>query len=124
LVAQVNTPERSAIALGYRDLARPASPTSRLVRLPTVDVVVTYYNEPVRGVRKMISRLRSELTWAQVNVMVYHAGIPGYREINKTEHRDVQVRAGNASNVEEAVADLVVPKMNVGRDFGTYLQHM
>lgn len=89
--------------------------------LPTVDIVVAYYNEPVKGVLRTISRLRSELTWAQVNVVVYHSGIPGFGKQNNTEQ-----------DVEEAVdrvrvntgADLVVARNNVGRDMGAYLQHM
>ncbi|KAI5448869.1 hypothetical protein NCC49_006056 [Naganishia albida] len=131
----INTPDRGTIGIvhsGSSALDRKDVRMSALVHLPTIDVVVAYYSEPVVGVRNMISRLRSELTWAQVNVVVYHAGIPGYGKGNNTELGGIQVRERDASHVEEAVeqlrrdtgADLVVPKMNIGRDFGTYLQHI
>lgn len=91
------------------------------VELPTIDIVVAYYNEPVKGLRRTISRLRSELTWAQVNVVVYHSGIPGFDQGNFTE-KDVEEAAERLRM--DIGADLVVPRKNVGREMVTYLQHM
>jgi hypothetical protein len=89
--------------------------------LPTIDIVVAYYNEPVKGLRRTISRLRSELTWAQVNVVVYHSGSSGYEQSYHTE-QDVEEAAERLRM--DTGADLVVPRKNVGREMVTYLQHM
>lgn len=93
----------------------------RIMNLPTVDVVVAYYDEPVSYVRTIISRISSELSWAHVNVVVYHQGIPGFAQNGTRDVTDITEQLRRDSG-----ADLVVPRENTGRerDMGAYLQHM
>jgi hypothetical protein len=94
---------------------------------------MAYNNEPVKDVRKTISQLRSELTWAHVNVTIYHQGIPGYGEsLDDKEHNKSKAPTQNTVVVEGAVetlrkstgADLIVPRKNIGRSIGAYFEHM
>lgn len=110
----VNSP--SSIPARHRRLRN----SRRIADLPSVGVVVVaYYNEPVSYVRTMISRIRSELTWAYVDVVVYHQGISGF---GSNETRDVKEITEQLRR--DTGADVVVPRENTGRDMGAYLQHM
>lgn len=89
--------------------------------IPSVDVVIAYYNEPTRDLRKIINRIRGELTWARVRVVVYHKGIPAFAE----EGRLIENLDGILNALkEETSADVVIPRRNLGRDMGVYLDHM
>lgn len=102
-----------------------------LVHLPTIDIVIAYYNEPISNVRTMISRLQTELTWARVHVVVYHLGIAGYGDTG-TERGGRGLAERDVQDLKEVVerfrkdwgADRVVPRRNIGRDMGVYLHHM
>ncbi|KAJ9116863.1 hypothetical protein QFC22_004520 [Naganishia vaughanmartiniae] len=118
-----------------------SSPTlvARESDLPTIDVVIAYYNEPTSALRRLISGLRKELTWAQVNVIIYHDGIQGFdgsqsaprvrKEIHSSDTaepevimKEVLMIAGKL--LEDTGADVVVPRKNVGRDMGVFLDHI
>lgn len=79
----------------------------------------------------MISRLKTELTWAHVHVVVYHLGISGYGDTG-TERGGSKSAEMDERDLKEFVerfrkasgADFVVPRKNVGRDMGVYLHHM
>ncbi|KAJ9107101.1 hypothetical protein QFC20_003826 [Naganishia adeliensis] len=105
----------SSIPARHRRLRNPR----RIADLPSADVVVAYYNEPVSYVRTMISRIRSELTWAYVDVVVYHQGISGFGQNGTRGVTEIteQLR-------RDTGADVVVPRENTGRDMGAYLQHI
>lgn len=109
----------------------------RLSDLPTMDVIIAYYTEPTSALRRLISRLRKELTWARVNVIIYHDGIPGLDDqlasrVSKEMYSDVadqDAAVREVMNIAEKLkadtgADVVVPRKNVGRDMGVYLDHM
>ncbi|KAJ9101882.1 hypothetical protein QFC21_003222 [Naganishia friedmannii] len=118
-------------------LAKRGDDSRRPPDLPTMDVVIAYYNEPTPALRRLISGLRKELTWARVNVIIYHDGIPGFDDqlasrFNNELHSDV---AGQDAAIREVMniaeelkadigADVVVPRKNVGRDMGVYLDHI
>jgi hypothetical protein len=113
--------------IGARHLQLPPL----VVDLPTVDIVVAYYNESIPEMKSTVTRLKSELTWAKTHVVVYHLGIPGYRE-SGTEYAGDGLPKANRGEFEETLdqfrkgsgADVVVPRRNVGRDMGVYLHHM
>lgn len=90
-----------------------------------MDVVIAYYNEPTSEVHQLVSRIRSELTWARVRVIVYHKGIPGFGEgRGLVGEGEVDVKAVIQELARSTGADLVIPRRNIGRDMGVYLNHM
>ena len=90
-----------------------------------MDVVIAYYNEPTSEVRQLVSRIRSELTWARVRVIVYHKGIPGFGdEQGPVGEGEVDVEAVIQELAGRTGADLVIPRRNIGRDMGVYPNHM
>jgi hypothetical protein len=99
------------------------------MNLPTINIVVAHYNEPIPHLRRTISRIKSELTWADVKVIVYHQGIPGFGQIGARSDLVARpypqaVRKITEQLREDCGADVVVPRENTGRDMGAYLQHM
>lgn len=89
--------------------------------IPSVDVVIAYYNEPTQNLCRIVGRIRREVTWARVRVVLYHKGIPSFG--------DEEVSGDDVDGILETLkmatdADVVIPRKNLGRDMGVYLNHM
>jgi hypothetical protein len=61
------------------------------------------------------------LTWARVRVVVYHKGIPGFGE-EGVANEDLDEILETLKR--ETNADVVIPRRNLGRDMGVYLNHV
>lgn len=91
---------------------------------PQLEIVISYYNEPLDGVADLIRRAYAELPHWSKKTTIYHKGVKFGDEGVSEQQIAKELQAFVEDPVFDGLVDVVVGSKNEGRDGGTHYTHM
>lgn len=91
---------------------------------PQLEIVISYYDEPIEGVADMIRRAYAELPHWSKKTTIYHKGVKFGKDGVSEEQVAKELRSFIENPLLKDLVDVVAGSRNEGRDGGTHLTHM